>query len=78
MNYEIIALFLKTHAGGDDKLRINLAWPYTCYHTSLLSKLFSAVLVDFNPESCNENPRIGMHSWTISLSSASCTFSLTF
>ena len=27
MNYENFALFLKTHAGGDDKLSINLAWP---------------------------------------------------
>ena len=28
MNYENIALFLITHVGGDDKLWINLAWPY--------------------------------------------------
>ena len=27
MNYENIALFPKSHAGGDDKLWINLAWP---------------------------------------------------
>ena len=30
MNYENFALFLKTHAGRDDKLWINLAWPYCC------------------------------------------------
>ena len=27
MKYENDALFLKSHAGGDDKLWINLAWP---------------------------------------------------
>ena len=28
MNYENFALFLKTDAGGDNNLWINLAWPY--------------------------------------------------
>ena len=35
MNYEIITLFLKTHAGGDDKLWINLAWPNKVVVTEL-------------------------------------------
>ena len=28
MKNEIIARFLGFHAGGDDKLQINFAWPY--------------------------------------------------
>ena len=40
INYENFTQFLKTHVGGDDKLWINLAWPYSS--TSIYYILWSA------------------------------------
>ena len=39
---EIIARFFKYHAGGDDKLYINFAWPYLCFGDHKLKRVSAA------------------------------------
>ena len=48
MNYENFSLFLKTHAGGDDKLWINLLnWPkfYCKCHSELVMRLHISYII---------------------------------